>query len=64
VRISLHEYGSGSRASILSPPCSVLTVDDWARGVTLQANGKIVAVGSGVGTDLSNDFPLARYLGK
>ena len=34
-----------------------------ANGVALQANGKIVAVGSGLGTDLSSDFVVARYLG-
>jgi uncharacterized delta-60 repeat protein len=35
---------------------------DGANGVALQANGKIVAVGSGLGTDLSSDFVVARYL--
>jgi uncharacterized delta-60 repeat protein len=36
---------------------------DQAGGVALQADGKIVAAGGGVGTDLTSDFALARYLG-
>jgi uncharacterized delta-60 repeat protein len=35
---------------------------DQGVGVALTG-GKIVAVGSGLGTDLTNDFALARYLG-
>ncbi len=35
-----------------------------ANGVALDANGRIVAVGSALGTDLSSDFALARYLGQ
>src|SRR5215208_3590874 len=34
-----------------------------AAGVVLQGNGKIVAVGNGLGTDGTTDFALARYLG-
>ena len=36
---------------------------DSASGVALQGDGKIVAVGRGLGTDLTSDFVLARYLG-
>ena len=36
---------------------------DQASGVALQANGRIVAAGIGLGTDLTSDFALARYLG-
>ena len=36
---------------------------DQANGVALQGDGKIVAVGVGLGTDGTNDFALARYLG-
>jgi uncharacterized delta-60 repeat protein len=36
---------------------------DSASGVTLQADGRIVAAGSGLGTDRTSDFALARYLG-
>ena len=36
--------------------------DDFAAGVALQADGRIVAVGAGLGTDLTSDFALARYL--
>ena len=37
-----------------------------ANGVAIQADGKIVAAGSGLGTDVSStnsDFALARYRG-
>ncbi len=34
-----------------------------AYGVALQGDGKIVAVGGGLGTDGTDDFTLARYLG-
>jgi hypothetical protein len=34
-----------------------------ATGVALQGDGKIVAVGVGFGTDRTDDFALARYLG-
>ncbi|HXF00954.1 MAG TPA: hypothetical protein VN458_11490 [Solirubrobacterales bacterium] len=37
--------------------------DDAANGVALQADGKIVAVGRGLGADGTSDFALARYLG-
>jgi uncharacterized delta-60 repeat protein len=37
--------------------------DDEASGVALQADGKIVAVGRGLGADGTSDFALARYLG-
>ena len=37
--------------------------DDAANGVALQADGKIVAVGRGLGLDGTSDFALARYLG-
>jgi uncharacterized delta-60 repeat protein len=36
---------------------------DGANGVALQGDGKIVAVGVGLGTDGTSDFALARYLG-
>ena len=36
---------------------------DAVAGVALQGNGKIVAVGVGLGQSLTNDFALARYLG-
>jgi len=36
---------------------------DGANGVALQGGGKIVAVGVGLGTAVTNDFALARYLG-
>jgi uncharacterized delta-60 repeat protein len=36
---------------------------DAANAVALQAHGKIVAVGQGRGSDGTNDFALARYLG-
>ena len=36
---------------------------DQAAGVAIQADGKIVAAGGGLGTDLTSDFALARYLG-
>ena len=39
---------------------------DRANGVAIQSDGKIVAVGSGLGTDITDansDFALARYLG-
>jgi hypothetical protein len=39
---------------------------DQANGVAIQADGKIVAAGSGLGTDVSStnsDFALARYRG-
>jgi uncharacterized delta-60 repeat protein len=36
---------------------------DQANGVALQGDGNIVAVGVGFGTDRTNDFALARYLG-
>jgi uncharacterized delta-60 repeat protein len=36
---------------------------DTANGVALQPDGKIVAVGDGLGTDGATDFALARYLG-
>jgi uncharacterized delta-60 repeat protein len=36
---------------------------DLANGVALQGDGKIVAVGTGLGTDRTSDFALARYLG-
>jgi uncharacterized delta-60 repeat protein len=36
---------------------------DAAHGVALQANGKIVAIGHGLGSDQRQDFALARYLG-
>ena len=36
---------------------------DGAAGVALQANGRIVAAGVGLGTDFTSDFALARYLG-
>jgi uncharacterized delta-60 repeat protein len=36
---------------------------DFANGVALQGDGKIVAVGEGSGTDGTEDFALARYLG-
>ena len=36
---------------------------DVANGVALQPDGKIVAVGDGLGTDGATDFALARYLG-
>ena len=35
---------------------------DEATSVALHA-GKIIAVGGGLGTDQTNDFALARYLG-
>jgi uncharacterized delta-60 repeat protein len=35
---------------------------DFANGVAIQADGKIVAAGGGLGTDLTSDFALARYL--
>ena len=35
----------------------------FATGVALQGDGKIVAVGGGLGTDGTDDFALARYLG-
>jgi uncharacterized delta-60 repeat protein len=34
-----------------------------ARGVALQGDGKIVAVGVGQGPNQTDDFALARYLG-
>jgi uncharacterized delta-60 repeat protein len=37
--------------------------NDQANGLAFQGDGKIVAVGSGLGTDLTSDFALARYLG-
>ena len=37
--------------------------DDEANGVALQADGRIVAVGRGLGLDGTSDFALARYLG-
>jgi hypothetical protein len=36
---------------------------DGASGVALQADGRIVAAGGGLGTDRTTDFALARYLG-
>jgi uncharacterized delta-60 repeat protein len=36
---------------------------DAANAVALDADGKIVAVGEGRGTDGTSDFALARYLG-
>jgi uncharacterized delta-60 repeat protein len=36
---------------------------DSASGAALQGDGKIVAVGRGLGTDLTSDFALTRYLG-
>ncbi len=36
---------------------------DGASEVAIQANGKIVAAGYGLGTDLTYDFAVARYLG-
>jgi uncharacterized delta-60 repeat protein len=36
---------------------------DVANGVALQADGKIVAAGVGLGTSYTSDFALARYLG-
>jgi hypothetical protein len=36
---------------------------DEARGVALQGDGRIVAVGVGLGADGTIDFALARYLG-
>ncbi len=35
----------------------------FATAVALQADGKVVAVGEGLGTDGTEDFALARYLG-
>ncbi len=35
---------------------------DAAHGVALQANGKIVAIGHGLGSDQLQDFALTRYL--
>jgi uncharacterized delta-60 repeat protein len=35
----------------------------YATGIALQANGNIVVVGVGRGTDFTYDFALARYLG-
>ena len=37
--------------------------DDGALGMALQGDGKIVAAGVGFGTDRTNDFAVARYLG-
>ncbi len=37
--------------------------DDGANGMALQGDGKIVAVGRGLGLDRTSDFALARYLG-
>ena len=37
--------------------------DDRALGMALQGDGKIVAAGVGFGTDRTNDFAVARYLG-
>ena len=37
--------------------------DDEANGVALQADGRIVAVGRGLGFDETSDFALARFLG-
>ena len=37
--------------------------DDEANGVALQADGRIVAVGGGLGFDETSDFALARFLG-
>ena len=37
--------------------------DDAANAVALDADGKIVAVGQGRGSDGTSDFALARYLG-
>ena len=37
--------------------------DDEANGVALQLDGRIVAVGRGLGFDETSDFALARYLG-
>ena len=37
--------------------------DDMANGVALQVDGRIVAVGRGLGFDETSDFALARYLG-
>jgi uncharacterized delta-60 repeat protein len=37
--------------------------DDEANGVALEGDGRIVAAGSGLGTDGSSDFALARYMG-
>jgi uncharacterized delta-60 repeat protein len=36
---------------------------DQANAVALQGDGRIVAVGVGLGTDRTEDFELARYLG-
>jgi uncharacterized delta-60 repeat protein len=36
---------------------------DAAHGMALQANGKIVAIGHGLGSDQLQDFALVRYLG-
>ena len=41
---------------------------DEAHAIAVQGDGKVVvggfaAAGSGLGTDLSSDFTLARYLG-
>jgi hypothetical protein len=35
----------------------------FATGVAIQADGKIVAVGGGLGASGTDDFTLARYLG-
>jgi uncharacterized delta-60 repeat protein len=37
--------------------------DDGANAVVLQADGRIVAAGSGLGPNQASDFALARYLG-
>jgi uncharacterized delta-60 repeat protein len=37
--------------------------NDRANGVALQANGRIVLAGDGLGPDQTRDFALARYLG-
>jgi uncharacterized delta-60 repeat protein len=36
--------------------------NDGANGVALQANGRIVLAGGGLGSDQTTDFALARYL--
>jgi uncharacterized delta-60 repeat protein len=37
--------------------------NDGANDVAIQPDGRIVAVGSGLGTDGTSDFALSRYLG-
>jgi uncharacterized delta-60 repeat protein len=64
---ALARYNSDGSLDMTFSGNGVQTTDfgsgDGARGVALQADGKIVAVGSALGTDLSSDFALARFLG-